>query len=302
MKQMGWCSPIVALAVVATLAPQAGAGLATQVGEAVIENLQIGHSYSLKDLANLNLIVTNTGEEEADLQMDVLLPETSELRLTAEVIPDLSWITLTPAFFTLSPGAQAEAEIRVSIPDNPSYLGRTFQFTIWSHTLPRGGGMALAYGLKTRILFSIDPVAPDFDDQASAGGASVQFSLVPEEFHLDRLTPGVAFDVAKEGGRVLTVTNTGSQPQTLKLRSRKVLGSLATLTPGYQDTPDASFLRFSDDEITVAPGDSKTVELFVEFPPDRKYAGHRYMFLIHGTTSGGRVTTGVYSRLYAELP
>lgn len=301
MKHIGLCWQVGALAVIACATPQAVAGLRTQVGEAVIENLQIGHSYSLKELANLNLIVTNTGEEEADLRMDVLLPETSELRLNAEVIPDISWVTLTPAFFTLSAGGQAEAEIRLSIPDVPAYLGRKFQFTIWSHTLPRGGGMALAYGLKTRIIFSIDSVQPDFDDDVIAGGASVQFALQPEEFHLEQLTPGVAFDVAEDGGRVLTVTNTGSEAQTLKLKSRRVLGSLATLSPGFQDTPDASFLTFSDDEVTVAPGETKTVKLFVEFPPDRKYAGHRYMFLIHGTTSGGRVTTGVYSRLYAEL-
>lgn len=301
MRHIGLCWQSGALSLVMCVAPPAVAGLRTQVGEAVIENLQIGHSYSLKELANLNLIVTNTSEEPADLQMDVLLPEISELKLNAEVIPDISWVTLTPAFFTLSEGGQAEAEIRLSIPDEAAYLGRKFQFTIWSHTLPRGAGMALAYGLKTRIIFTIDSAQPDFADLDQPGGASVQFALQPEEFHLQQITPGVTFDVAEDAGRVLTVTNSGAESQTLKLKSRKVLGSLATLSPGYQDTPDASFLTFSDDEITVAPGETKTVKLFVEFPPDRKYVGHRYMFLIHGTSTGGRVTTGVYSRLYAAV-
>ena len=301
MKHMGWTGKIGALVLVACAMSQARAGLSTQVGEAVIENLQIGHSYSLKELANLNLIVTNTGDEAADLKMDVLPPETSELRLKSEIIPDISWITLTPAFFTLSPGGQAEAEIRLAIPDDPAYLGRMFQFTIWSHTLPGGGGMFLAYGLKTRIIFSIDPTRPQFDDDVRPGGASVQFALQPEEIHLQEITPGVAFDVSRDGGRVLTVTNTGRETQTLTLKSRRVMGSLASLSPGYEDTPDASFLKFSADEITVGPGETRTVNLYVQFPPDHKYAGHRYMFLIHGTTSGGRVTTGVYSRLYAAV-
>jgi hypothetical protein len=277
------------------------AGLRTQVGEAVIENLQIGQSYSLKELANLNLIVMSTEDEEVDLQMDVLPPEPVELRLEAEVIPDISWVTLTPDFFTLSAGGQAEAEIRLAIPDDPSYLGRKFQFTIWSHTIPRGGGMFLAYGLKTRIIFTIDPEPPSGADAGTAEAASVEFALVPEEIHLERVTPGEVFDVAAEDGRSLEITNHGSEPQTLQLRSRKVHGSLATLTPGYRDAPDASFLRFSEDEITVAPGETRTVKLFVEFPPDRKYSGHQYMFVIHGTTAGERVTTGVYSRLYAAL-
>jgi len=289
------------VALVLGAAPRADAGLRTQVGEAVIENLQIGHSYSLKDLANLNLIVMNTGEEGVDLQMDVLLPETVELRLDAEAIPDVAWVTLTPAFFSMSAGGQAEAEIRIAIPDDPAYLGRRFQFTVWSHTIPRGGGMFLAYGLKTRIIFTIDPNPPAGDALPAAGGANVQFALQPEEIHLDRLTAGTVFDVAGDGGHLLEVTNHGKEAQTLHLKSRRVRGSLATLTPGYEDTPDPSFLRFSQDEITVGPGETKKVKLYVEFPSGKKYAGHRYMFLIHGTTVGGRVTTGVYSRLYASV-
>lgn len=301
MKRIGRvCLPGI-LAVALLVGPGAEAGLRTQVGEAVIENLQIGQVYSLKDLANLNLIVMNTAEEEVDLRMDVLPPEPGELRLNAEVIPDISWAVLTPADFVMSPGGQAEAEIQVSIPYDPSYLGRTFQFTIWSHTIPRGGGMSLAYGLKTRIIFTIDPEPPALD-QASAGArASVDFALQPEEIHLDGVMPGALFDVATDGGRVLKITNRGDEAQTLKLMSRKVHGSLATLTPGYEDAPDASYLRFSEDQITVGPGETKTVKLFLEFPAGRKYSGHRYMFVIHGTTVGGRVTTGVYSRVYAAL-
>jgi hypothetical protein len=206
-----------------------------------------------------------------------------------------------PEFFILSGGAQAEAQIQIAIPDDPAYLGKTFQFTIWSHTIPRGTGMALAFGLKTRIIFSIDSVPPSGDDVEATGSASVKFAIVPEEIHLDKITPGAVFDVAVDGGRVLEITNHGDDTQTVILNSRRVHGSLATLTPGYEDTPDASFLQFSEDEITVGPGETKTVNLYLAFPSSQKYTGHRYMFVIHGTTVGGRITTGVYSRLYATL-
>jgi len=301
MKRIGRVFYPGILAVAIMGAHATGAGLRTQVGEAVIENLQIGRVYRLKDLANLNLIVTNTAEEEVDLRMDVLPPERGELRLNAEVVPDISWATLTPADFTVGPGAQAEAEIRLAIPYDPAYLGRTFQFTIWSHTIPRGGGMSLAYGLKTRIIFTIDSALPEDDRAPTTAPASVDFALLPEEIHLDGVTPGALFDVATVGGRVLTITNRGDEAQKLRLKSRKVHGSLASLTPGYEDAPDASYLRFSQDELTFGPGETKTVKLFLEFPAGRKYAGHRYMFVIHGTTVGGRVTTGVYSRVYAAL-
>jgi hypothetical protein len=281
--------------------PAIQAGLSTQIGEAVVENLQIGQSYSLKDLANLNLIVTNTADHEVDLRMDVLLPDPVELRGGAEPIPDVSWLSMTPDFFTLAPGGKAEAEIHLAIPDEERYLGRKFQVTIWSHTLPSGAGMFLAYGLKTRIIFTISADRPTDNVMAGASGASVDFGLLPEEIHLEGITPGQVFDVAAEGGKVLKVTNRGEQAQKLKLKSRRVYGSLATLTEGYEDAPDASFLRFSADEFVLRPGESRSVSLFLEFPDSRKYVGHSYMFVIHGTAEGERVTTGVYSRLYATV-
>jgi hypothetical protein len=301
MKRIGRVFFFAGLAIALAGAGEAAAGLRTQVGEAVIENLQIGQEYSLKELANLDLIVMNTGEEEVDLRMDVLIPEPVELKLNAEAVPDISWATLTPSDFTLGPSGQAEAEIRLAIPYEPAYLGRTFQFTIWSHTIPRGGGMALAYGLKTRIIFTIATEIPDDAPAATTAAASVDFALQPEDIHVDGVTPGVEFNMATDGGRVLKITNRGDEPQTLNLKSRKVLGSLATLTPGYEDAPDASFLRFSEDKVIVGPGETRTVKLFLDFPAGPKYSGHRYMFVIHGTTTGGRVTTGVYSRVYAAV-
>ena len=289
------------MGVVLVCAPVVQAGLSTQIGEAVVENLQIGQSYSLKELANLNLVVTNTGDQEVDLRMDVLLPDQVELRGGAEPIPDVSWLSMTPDYFTLAAGGQATAEIRLAIPDEERYLGRKFQVTIWSHTLPSGAGMFLAYGLKTRIIFTISTERATDDAMAGATGASVDFGLLPEEIHLEGVTPGALFDVAADGGKVLKVTNRGEEAQKLKLKSRRVYGSLATLTDGYEDAPDASFLRFSEDEFVLNPGETKTVSLYLEFPDSRKYVGHSYMFVIHGTVEGERVTTGVYSRLYATI-
>ena len=69
----------VGLILVLLIAPAANAGgLRTHLGEVVVENLQIGQTYNLKDLANLSLMVVNTSEYRVKLQMDVLSPDEVE--------------------------------------------------------------------------------------------------------------------------------------------------------------------------------------------------------------------------------
>jgi hypothetical protein len=296
------CIKIIAVLMAGLAAHSAHAGgLSTQLGEAVVENLQIGQTYNLTRLANLNLIVTNTSDFAVDLRMDVLLPSGSEMREGAEPIPDTSWVKLSRNLFTLGPNEKAKADIIISIPDDDGLLGRKYQVMIWSHTLGSGAGMFLAYGLKTRLIFTIDSVRASQDFVAMSSNADISFTLKPEEIFVDNVEPGEVFDVESRTGLVLKITNPGEHPQTFRLKSRSVENSLAKLTDDYEDTPDASYLRFSEDEFVLAPGEIKPVNVYLEFPADRRYAGKKYMFVIHAYSVGETVTTGVYSRLYAAI-
>jgi hypothetical protein len=85
------------------------------------------------------------------------------------------------------------------------------------------------------------------------------------------------------------------------LRSLTVGNSAATLTKEYQDAPDASYLRFSENRFVIPPKGTKTVKVYLEFPPEREYSGKKYMFVIHAVAVDEQVTAGVYSRLYASI-
>jgi len=277
-------------------------GLRTQLGEVVIENLQIGQTYNLKELANLRLIVTNTSDYSVDLRMDILLPDSSELRQGAEPLPDTSWVSLSQSAFELDPNEKATSDITISIPDHDQYLGKKYQVTIWSHTLGgKGTGMFLAFGLKSRIIFTTDTVKAAKSEVVTASDASVNFTLKPEEIFLDSVELGKIYDVEKRTGLVLKIANPSKHERTFKLQSLTVANSVATLTKGYQDTPDASYLTFSKTEFVVPPEGTKTIKMYVEFPVEKGYGGKKYMFVIHALTLGEKVTTGVYSRLYASI-
>lgn len=277
-------------------------GLRTQLGEVVIENLQVGQTYNLKDLANLSLIVTNTSDFTLDLKMDVLVPSDGELKLEAQAIPDVSWVELTQSLYTVEPGTHAVSDIMISIPDDEQYMGKTYQVVIWSHSLAiPGQGMTMAYGLKSRIIFSIDTVRAEPIDLVLTSDADVGFSVGPMEIRVKDVAAGVLWDVEEQAGISLTISNPGQQMRTVQLKSQTVANSRASVTKGYEDTPDASYLRFNQDELVLRPGENKTVRLYLNFPEDKGFSGHHYMFIIHALTVGEKVSTGVYSRLYASV-
>lgn len=289
----------ITLMALSPVTPFAG-GLRCQLGEVVIENLQIGQTYNLRELANLQMIVTNTGDQPVDLLMEVLVPDSGQLRQGAMAVPDNSWIELSQDSFTLGPQQPASADIIISIPDDLQYLGKKFQVIIWSHTVGTGS-MFMEVGLKSRIIFTTDTVRASQEEMFTSSNASTNFELKPEEIFLENVPLGHTYDVSDEDGLVLTITNNGEREQTFRLKSRSIANSAATLTSGYDDAPDASYLQFSDNEFVLAPEESKTVKMYLKFPMKAEYTGKNYMFVVHAYTIDNNVKTGVYSRLYTAI-
>jgi hypothetical protein len=276
-------------------------GLSTQLGEVVIENLQIGRTYNLRDLANLRLMVTNTSDFRVNLVMDVLQPDSAGLRHGALPIPEIGWVGLSKNEFILNPDGMAVSDISITIPDDREHMGKKYQFAVWSHTLGAKGGMSLAYGLRSRVIFTIDTVQVDAGRQLRSSGAAATLKLQPEEIHLDGLQIGEA-DVPKQQDSIIfDLINEGTVVKTVQLRSLTVENSVISLTAGFEDAPDPSFLRFQQDAVVLGPGEAKSMRAFLRFPADPEHRGKRYMFVIHAYSYGEHVTTGVYSRLYASL-
>lgn len=289
------------LVFVAAAGAQAG-GLSTQLGEVVIENLQVGQTYNLKQLANLRLTVTNDCDDTVALKMDILLPDSSQLKGGAKRLPDTSWVRLSQDSFILGPSEKASSDIVLSIPNDDQFLGQKFQVAIWSHTVNFGSkGMLIGYGLESRVIFTTDTVRAKKGEFVKSSNASVDLALEPEAIYLDDVELGTTYDLEIGKRQVLSITNRSDKAQTFRLQSLKVSNSATTLTEGYEDAPDASYLRFSENEFALPPHGTKEVKVYLYFPRLMEYSGKRFMFVVRAFSAGTKVSAGVYSRAYASI-
>jgi hypothetical protein len=161
--------------------------------------------------------------------------------------------------------------------------------------------MSLAYGLKTRLIFTTDTAKSTEHNAVQSSTARGDFTLKPEEIRLDNVHGGSLYDVEEQKGVVLEITNPSDHEQSYRLQSLPVSASLATLVAGFSETPDASYLKFSDDRVVVGPHQTKTVRIYLDVPAKKEYRGKHYMFVVRAVAEGEGVVASVYSRLLTSI-
>src|SRR6185503_5788366 len=190
------CRLLATIGLLSLAQPVFAGGLSCSVGEVVIENLKIGQRYSLKTLANLPLTLTNTSDHAVRVAIQPMVPDSSELRQGAEALPSVSWASAKPDTLEFAPKEMKSAELILEIPDDESLFGRKFQAMFWSHTLPRAGEL-LAYGLKSRVIFTIDTSR---EDEGVKHEGDLSLTLQPSQIDIRRATAGKVYrleDAAK---------------------------------------------------------------------------------------------------------
>ncbi len=133
-----------------------GLGLSTSFAEVILENLEIGKSYTTKNVARIPLRVLNRGTGAINLKVDVVVPNPGDLKEGCEPIPDASWISFEKDYFPNLKGKEtAVTDVIITIPREKKYRGKRYQVYLWSHTISGKGGTSIAVGLNSRLIFSI---------------------------------------------------------------------------------------------------------------------------------------------------
>ena len=283
-------------ALVSSPPPALAGGLRCSIGEVVIENLKIGHPYSLKQLANLPLNVTNTTDGPVTLRVEALAPDASELRQGAEAIPSAAWASVSPDSFDMAAAETRAVELSLAIPDDEALLGRKFQVEFCSHTLPRPGDL-LSYGLKSRVIFTIDP-SRDTTSQNPQGDLSLEF--VPAELWLDRVSKGKDYRLVSHEGQTLSLRNTSDHEVTVRLRAVPRDRSASAVVKGFDDLLASGQVEFSPDTITLAPRETRSLDGRVRMGKPKGHWTSNLACVISAEVVDQPVRTQLYARVYAR--
>ena len=170
------------------LSPVYAAGITASFEEVTIQNLRVGQTYNTMELANLSLVITNTGRGIMNLKMDILPPSKKDLKEGYESIPDISWIKLIPDSSIIASGEKHETDIVISIPDKDEYLGKKYQFNIRAYSTNE----IVNVGTKSKFLFTT------FTERSQTRKSlNLNFKVTPDEIHIKDVQLGAVVDVEK---------------------------------------------------------------------------------------------------------
>ena len=295
------CRPFLGAAIllfaVLALAPAAqSGGLRCSVGEVVITNLKIGQTYSLKKLVNLPLSVTNTANQPVIVRVEPQRPAPGELKQGAEQIPDVAWAKAVPDSFQLAPQETEQVEMILSIPDDERLFGKKYQVAFWSHTLAQAGDL-LAYGLSSRVIFSIDQVR---ETPGAVLSGELAISLLPAVITLENVRSGRRYQLEDFLQKPLTVKNSSEKELSVELQTLDVHKSATTLPPGYADLLGSAMVKLTPEKFTLQPGEEKIITGTVSFPKGEPLTAKKFMGVVSAAVVGQAVQTQIYSRIYAH--
>lgn len=278
--------------------PCSAGGLKCSIGEVVIENLSIGQTHSLEELAALLLTITNTGELPVTVKVEPTIPEGSDLRYGASAIPDLSWASVDRETFVLAPNESERVNMSIRIPDERQLLGQKYQVNFWSHTLPQPGDF-VACGLSSRVVFSINPARAE-EGASLAGGTSI--ALSPSEVTLRTVTAGEPLSLETSLDQPLVLENPSSERVTVELSVLHLKATGAQLQAGFGDLLEVARVDLSPRQVELGPGERKIVSGTVTFTPGRSFPEKTVIGIISAQVVGRNVTTGIFARIYAAAP
>ncbi|OGS28089.1 MAG: hypothetical protein A2297_07050 [Elusimicrobia bacterium RIFOXYB2_FULL_48_7] len=277
-------------------------GLGTKFATVILEKLEPGKVYNLRELRNLPLTVINSGSEETDVIVEAEIPEKSELREGYEPIADTAFIKFVPNKFRIKAGEEYPCDVIIAIPADNSLIGKHFQAKIWTHT---GGSDIFGAGVVNRIFFSIGAPGPESAQKAKKNEilTALNFDTEPRDIYLT-IPAGRKIDLMKELDKTIKLVNKARDKITVKLESvdyRKNGSVVAQLRPGYEFTPDKKLLAFKPENTRINANSIKDAGMYIRIPADEKYYGKKFMFVARVTPVKPELPIEFYTRIFVTV-
>jgi hypothetical protein len=265
---------------------QADVGLGTQFADAVLEGLEPGGTYNLRELRGIPYSVSNIGNAEVQVQIEVVPPKPKEIKDEYEPVPDPNWIRLQPERHRIPPGGMAFSDIIITLPDDPSLVGRHFQAFIKTSTLDTG---LLAAGLKTQIRFSVGPGPESLaKEKQKKAMVTLNFDIWPSGLYVLNAPAGQKYDVKQAEKKSLSVTNRADKLLDIEMKAASWDTAMVGLPEGYEPG-NPEWIAFVPSRVKVKPQRVQEVKTVLNVPADQK--GKKLAFLVQACLPIGTVVS-----------
>jgi len=287
--------------------PTPAGGIRTYFGDVQIDNLGIGRTYNLRDLAGTPMKVTNTGADTINLVMSVEIPTDAMItdkrtEIGYKPIPTIDWVSLGQSQFIVAAGESAYTDIIIKIPDDPSLYGKKFQADIYSRT---SGSEFLNIGVWSHLQLSI---AEGAEAQAAIEKnrkrgvlGNMEYTLLPDKLVIENAPVGATLDIRKELKRTMMVANSGADPIDLMLKVVPVGDTPLSLQTGFVEGK-AEWLAIKSNRMKVEGSSFADPGFVLKIPNDKSLAGQKLMWVVKvAPASTDVVGVTYYGKIYVEV-
>lgn len=272
-------------------------GLTTRFADVVLENVQVGRLYNLRQEYKVPYTLKNLSESPAKVVIEVLVPEKKELMPDYEAVPDPSWVKLVPSELQMDGKGASFSEILLQVPDDPKYANRNYQAIIWAHS--SGAGL-IGVGVKSRLRFSTGQGPESLKaEKLRKAMMTLDFDMGPQALYVNDVDKGAAFDVKEKTGKSIKLTNRAESDIKLVASSVKWDGRYS-IPEGYVAAPDPSWMSVSPDSLTLEGLQIKPLKVVLNIPNDPQHAGKMYAFLVKAQLQLG-VEVEMFTRVFVTV-
>ena len=253
-------------------------GLGTQFTDVIMEGLELGQTYNIRELRGMPYTVKNVGDSDLEIQIAVTIPNEKNLKDGYEPIPDPNWIRLSPERHRIPARGMAFSDVIISIPNDPEFKGRHFQAFIWAHTVETG---ILGTGVQSRIRFSVGTGPEGLkEEKRRKQMVDLNFNIWPSSLYVIRAKAGGKYNIKSNENKSLKITNRSDKPLELVLKSVPWGKQKATLPEGYKPAEKPEWLKFKPKRVKIKPFRVKEVKLSLEIPEEKRAINWRLKYML----------------------
>lgn len=247
------------------------AGIKTSFSELLLENMQIGTTYSFINDFNYPYHITYYGSVKTEFIMKVINAKKRKKGFID--LPDFNWVSVLPKNCMIFPHQTKPFDIKITIPNDRKLIGKKFCFSINTVAKPTlGEFLGVGLVVNNTIFFTV----ADKESYKSQNNKSADqyFELQPLQTHISNIKTG------KKKKAFITIFNQNKYKEEYMIRIYKVKNTTAQLQQNYDDIPDSSFIKLNSQRISINADASKKVEYTIQIPDKKKYKNKKFMFIL----------------------